>query len=72
MTVIHYALTRRTFLKLVTQLSIMMAGIHPRKALAAAEQQHITEQPGYGAGNYSTGDYPGYTTYLPFISKEMQ
>lgn len=64
--------TRRTFLKLAAQLSIVMAGSHVQKAFASTERQRIIEQAGYGTGDYGSGDYPGYTIYLPQISKEEQ
>ena len=72
MTIFQCALTRRTFLKIVAQVSIVMAGSHYKKALASTQQQNTIEQGGYGAGNYGSGDYPGYATYLPLISKEDQ
>lgn len=68
----QFILTRRTFIKLVAQLSIMMAGSHNQKAFAATEQQNTIEQVGYGTGNYGSGGYPGYATYLPLIGKENQ
>jgi hypothetical protein len=70
MTIFRYAITRRTFLKLGVQLPVMMAGFNRNKAFAFAEQQNIVEQAGYGVGSYGSGEYPGYATYLPLVSKE--
>lgn len=72
MIIFQLMLTRRTFLKIVAQLSILITGSHYKKALASTEQQNTIAQAGNRIGNYDSSDYPGYTTYLPLISKEKQ
>jgi hypothetical protein len=68
MTSFGHTITRRTFLKISAQLSLLIAGFPCSQAFA--EQQNRLEQVGYGIGNYGSGAYPGYGVYLPLISKE--
>ena len=71
MTLLQQVFSRRSFLKLTTQLSALtMIPLHANARAEATRQ--MDEQPrGYGIGGYSQGSYPGATNmnYLPLVTK---
>jgi hypothetical protein len=79
-------LSRRTFLRLAAQLSLLSAVLPRQRTLAASAVQALPQASGYGNGVYGQGVYAGsisfagstssspemlnHTIYLPIVTKE--
>lgn len=70
MSTLQQLINRRTFLKIMANLSALVASTGIRDVFTAQNQQQDSKTHDYGVGNYSQGEYPGYKTYLPLVSKE--
>ena len=70
MSILHQAISRRAFLRLVARTTALTFLLRTRVSRSEETDQSLPHPMTYGAGAYGEGPYSGYQSYLPSVLQE--